>query len=93
MRTNSQPASGKFADTGRKDMLMHLPAGFGLLAHFDFTIAFAWAKWSCAGNVRKRAGNYPDETDKGGLDMIETSKTAPKGDVQGRQVLPDIWIT
>jgi hypothetical protein len=30
--------------------------------------------------------------DKGGLDMIETSKTAPKGDIQGRRALPDIWI-
>jgi len=32
----------RVADTGRKDMLMHLPL-VGLLAHFDFTIAFAWA--------------------------------------------------
>jgi len=30
--------------------------------------------------------------DKGGLDMIETSKTAPKGDIQGRQVLQDVQI-
>jgi hypothetical protein len=30
--------------------------------------------------------------DKGGLDVIETSKTAPKGDIQGRRALPDIWI-
>ena len=31
--------------------------------------------------------------DKGGLDMTETSKTAPvKGAIQGRRALTDIWI-
>jgi len=31
--------------------------------------------------------------DKGGLDMIETGKTAPvKGAIQGRRALQDIWI-
>ena len=36
----------------------------------------------------------PDEEhgDKRGIDMIEMSKTVPKGDIQGRRSLPDIWI-
>ncbi|CAD6492610.1 MAG: hypothetical protein EMLJLAPB_00327 [Candidatus Argoarchaeum ethanivorans] len=30
--------------------------------------------------------------DKRGIDMIETSKTVPKGDIWGRRTLPDIQI-